>query len=332
MSWTSQSAAVGLVCMDARTDHREIAPGLEVSTLALGTWQTFERMQFDECLAVLQTAFEAGVTLFDTARYHPRSDRFPPQTIAIGSPHVEVVLGRALQVLGWPRSAYRIADKLWYDRWPQESLERQQAGALMRLGLEYVDVLYLQRPPAGADVATVTREAARLVAAGRARCWGVAGWAPEQLDLAYRVTDAEGLPPCAVIELMYSVARRKPVEDRPYERLYAERGLRVVASSPLEGGVLAGRVPGPDTARVTGRDFDNNRQRFQERLPDYLAACKRLELTPTQAALAFCATHPAVASVLFGASSPEQTRQNLAAVETIRSLGDELRERLAPFG
>lgn len=319
--------------MGSVMERREIAPGLDVSVLSLGTWQTFERMQFEECLEVLQAAFDAGVTLFDTARYHPHSYQFPLYTIAKGSPHTEVVLGRALQVLGWPRQAYRIADKLWYDHWPEESLERQHAGVLMRLGLEYVDVLYLQRPPAGADVAALAREGAQLVAAGQARCWGVAGWTADQLGLAYRVTDAEGLPPCAAVELMYSVARPEPIEDPAYERLYAQRGLRVVASSPLEGGLLAGRIPGPETDRVTGRDPDGNRQRFQQRLPSYLVECQKLELTPTQAALAFCATHPAVVSVLFGASSLEQTRQNLAAVEAIRSTDEDLlREHLAPFG
>lgn len=313
-------------------DYREVGPGLSVSVLSLGTWQTFERMQFDECLAVLQTAFEAGVTLFDTARYHPRSDRFPLGTIAKGSPHTEVVLGRALQVLGWPRDDYRIADKLWYDRWPEEPLADQMDGVLTRLGLQYVDILYLQRPPAGADVAVLAREGARLVAADRARCWGAAGWTPEQLAIAYQVTDAEGLPPCAVGELMYSVTRREPVENHAYERLYAERGLRVVASSPLEGGVLAGRVPGPVSDRLTGRDVDRKRERFGERLPGYLAVCERLGLTPTQAALAFCVTHPAVASVLFGASSLEQARHNLAAAEAIGSHGGELRDRMASFG
>jgi aryl-alcohol dehydrogenase-like predicted oxidoreductase len=308
----------------------QLTSGVKLSTLSLGMWQTIERMAFDDYLEMLRAAFKAGLTTLDTARYHPDPAHLPPGTIAQGSPHAEVILGRALQLLGCDRDDFEIADKLWLDRYPAESLDAQIAGMLDRLGLEYVDVLYLGHLPGEPDLAALVRDMSTIVRSGRARCWGVANWSAQCTARALDIAEEHGLSAPDIIELKVSVIRPLPVDDVDFARVLSA-GVQVHASNPLEGGILARGVDA--TGRLIATDPGKRRARFGARVPEYAAACARLGVTPAQAALAVCIADPHVASTLFGARTVGQLRENIGAAEIADVRGAEIRHELhALFG
>ncbi|NXN04556.1 KCAB1 protein, partial [Sylvia borin] len=115
--------------------------GLRVSCLGLGTWVTFGGQISDEVAEQLMTiAYESGVNLFDTAEVY-----------AAGK--AEVILGNILKKKGWRRSSLVITTKLYWGGKPGWTLGLEQPGtvgglkaSLQRLQLEYVDVVFANRP------------------------------------------------------------------------------------------------------------------------------------------------------------------------------------------
>ncbi|NXA40351.1 KCAB1 protein, partial [Eudromia elegans] len=124
--------------------HRNLGKsGLRVSCLGLGTWVTFGGQISDEVAEQLMTiAYESGVNLFDTAEVY-----------AAGK--AEVILGNILRKKGWRRSSLVITTKLYWGgkAETERGLSRKHIieglrASLQRLQLEYVDVVFANRPDA----------------------------------------------------------------------------------------------------------------------------------------------------------------------------------------
>src|SRR5215467_4743184 len=143
------------------------ASGLQVSRMALGSWRTFERISRDQGLAVMRAAREAGITFLDDARYNDEAGTAP-----IPSGYSEVVFGELFRAAGWRRDEVVVANKLWWEFWPAEQPADELAGSLRRMGLDHVDLIYSDAPPAGVPLADVVGMVARLITAGKARAWG----------------------------------------------------------------------------------------------------------------------------------------------------------------
>ena len=115
-------------------EHRALGP-LSVSVLALGSWRTYERIPRADGVAVLRAAREAGIDLLETARYHDRAG------------HSEVVFGEIFRASGWPRDSVTIANKLWWEFWPEQSVAEELDASLQRTGLDQFDFIYSDPPP-----------------------------------------------------------------------------------------------------------------------------------------------------------------------------------------
>jgi aryl-alcohol dehydrogenase-like predicted oxidoreductase len=98
--------------------------GLEVSAFSLGSWLTYEFMDEQEALAVMARGLEAGINFLDDARYNDRTGAAPLKT-----GYSEVLFGRLLRKGGWNRANLVIANKLWYEFYPQESPEAELDGS-----------------------------------------------------------------------------------------------------------------------------------------------------------------------------------------------------------
>src|ERR1017187_9502233 len=83
---------------------------LEVSALSLGSWRTFERIDRDEGLAVMEAARESGITFLDDARYDDET-----KTAPIGSGYSEVVFGELFARSGYERAEAIVSNKLWWE-------------------------------------------------------------------------------------------------------------------------------------------------------------------------------------------------------------------------
>jgi aryl-alcohol dehydrogenase-like predicted oxidoreductase len=304
------------------------ASGIPVSRLALGSWRTFERISRDRGVAVMRAARAAGITLLDDARYNDETGTAP-----IPTGYSEVVFGELFRAAGWQRDEVAVANKLWWEFWPAQTPSQELAASLGRMGLDHVDLIYTDAPPGGLPVAEVVGMITDLVAAGQARAWGAFNWPPARLEEAWRVAAQTGVPgPCAT-QPPYSLIRRDVVEDPQLICLAADRGVAIVASYALAGGVLTGKY---------ARDPKAGRAAGQLDRPPYAAAVQAarqldaladdLGHAPAQLAMAFVLLNPAVTTLLFGATSPEQVAANVGALRVTAELTPEEADRLRAIG
>ncbi|HEX5189274.1 MAG TPA: aldo/keto reductase [Streptosporangiaceae bacterium] len=301
-------------CLDPRPLG---SSGIEVSALSLGSWRTYERLPQGTGVAIMRAAREEGITFFDDARYNDETGRAP-----IPSGHSEVVFGNLCRAAGLRRDEVVIANKLWWEFWPDQDAAAELDASLDRMGLEYVDLIYAAPAPAGLRVPEVVAGVGGLITAGRARAWGVLNWAPQAIAHASAVAASVGVPPPCAAQLPYSLVRRSPVEDAAMAGALAQAGTAVVASFCLEGGILSGKYldQGAEgrAAEVLGQPTFEAALGAAADLADLAA---RLDTTPAALALAFTLANPAVASVLFGATSAGQVSANCAAASLLRRLG-----------
>ena len=290
---------------------------LEVSVLSLGSWRTYERLPAETGVAILRAARDEGVNFFDDARYDDETGTAPMPT-----GYSEVVFGELFRGAGVRRDEAVVTNKLWWEFWPEQSAAAELDASLQRMRFDYVDVIYANAPPEGMAVAALVAGTAGLVTAGKARAWGLVNW---PADLAVQAVNAAAglgvLPPCA-IQLPYSLVHRSWVEDPVMAQALEASGAGLIASFSLAGGVLTGKyLDGPGAGRAAGTLDDPRVAAAVAAAGDLASLAGRLGTTAAALALAFPLTNPAVASVLFGATSVEQLRANCAAAALWDRLG-----------
>jgi aryl-alcohol dehydrogenase-like predicted oxidoreductase len=291
--------------------------GLDVSVMSLGSWRTFERLPADTRVAIMRVAREEGINFFDDARYNDETGIAP-----IPTGYSEVVFGELFRGAGVPRAEAVVTNKLWWEFWPEQSAEAELDASLQRMGFDYVDVIYANPPPEGMPVAELVAATVGLIGPGKARAWGLVNWHAQQAGRAVQAAADLGVaPPCA-IQLPYSLVRRDWVEDPEMARVLGASGAGLIASFSLAGGVLSGKyLAGPAAGRAAGTLDDPRVAPAAAAARELVSLAARLGIAPAALALAFPFTHPDLASVLFGATSPEQVRANCAAADLLDSIG-----------
>ena len=292
------------------------ASGIKVSELALGSWRTYERIPRETGVAVLRQARELGINFLDDARYNDETGTAPMK-----SGYSEMVFGELFRASGWKRDEAILANKLWWEFWPEQKAAAELDGSLQRMGMDHIDLGYAERPPKGLSMDEIVHDIGALIDAGKLRAWGVLNWKPELIADAVKVAADQGVePPCAA-QLAYSLVRRSPVEDREMEDALDAAGARVIASFTLDGGALTGKYDEPGAKGRLTEHPNHELHRFAieagGRLRD-LATGNGTHAAPM--AIAFALLNRRVASVLFGATSPEQVVENVSAVELAASM------------
>ena len=304
------------------------ASGIEVSELALGSWRTYERIPRETGIAVLRKARELGITFLDDARYNDETGTAPLKT-----GYSEVVFGELFRASGWKRDEVVLANKLWWEFWPEQKAAAELDASLQRMGMDYIDLGYAERPPEGLHVEEIVRDIGTLIDAGKLRAWGVLNWKPELIAEAASVAAAQGVePPCAA-QLAYSLVRRSPVEDREMADALDAANASVVASFTLDGGALSGKYVEPGAkGRLTEHPDDKLYRPALKAAAALRALAGQRGTRPAPMAIAFALLNPRVASVLFGATSPEQVAENVSAVEIAGAMDEEAAADLGKIG
>jgi aryl-alcohol dehydrogenase-like predicted oxidoreductase len=302
--------------------------GIEVSRLALGSWRTFERIGRDEGVSVMRAAREAGVTFLDDARYNDETGSAP-----IASGYSEIVFGELYRAAGWRRDDAVVSNKLWWEFWPSQAPRDELTGSLGRMGLEHVDLIYSEVPPPDVPLEDAVGMITGLIEAGLARSWGTLNWTPAQLERAWELASAAGRPGPVATQPPYSLITRKFVEDPGMERVAVARGVAIVASYTLAGGVLTGKYArDPAAGRAAGL-LDQPRYAAGAAAGEELATlAAELGHEPAQLAMAFALLNPAVTTVLFGATTPDQVVSNVGSLAVAASLSPEQITRLRAIG
>lgn len=301
--------------------------GLTVSCCALGSWRTFERISAEAGIAVMHAARESGITFLDDARYDDETGMAPMRT-----GYSEVVFGELFRAAGWDRDTTLVSNKLWWEFWPEQHPRQELDGSLERMGLDYLDLIYTDRPPPDLPLEEFIGMVTELIAEGKARAWGVLNWPAPLVAAAGAVTANAGLPSMAANQVAYSLVDRALLDGGAGAALESA-GASAVASFSLAGGVLSGKYLSPGATGREAAALDSPKAAASVSAARELAVlAEELGTEPATLAIAFALDHPAVASVLFGATRPEQVRANVAAVELLAGLDDATRERLAAIG
>jgi L-glyceraldehyde 3-phosphate reductase len=313
----------------AALPHRPLgASGIEVSTFALGSWRTYERISREDGVAVLRAARECGIDFLEVARYNDETGRAP-----IPTGYSEVVFGELFRASGWRRDEVTIATKLWWEFWPRQTAREELAASLQRTGLDHFDLVYSDPPPEALALEEVVAAVGELIADGTVRAWAIVNWPAERMAAAGRIARATGVPaPCAA-QLPYSLVARDWVESPEMTAALALCDARVVASFVLAGGALSGKYSAAGTTGRLSGALDSPRARAALAVVEPLRSlADELGTTPAALAIAFSLANDSVASVLFGATTPEQVRENVRAAQVAGALTPEQRDELRALG
>lgn len=302
--------------------------GILLPAISLGLWHNFGSVdRFEHFLPIAHTAFDRGITHFDLANnYGP----------AYGS--AEENFGRILRHgLGNYRDELFISSKAGYDMWQgpygnwgsRKYLMASLDQSLKRMGLDYVDIFYSHRPDPETPIEETMGALVDIVRQGKALYVGISNYNAEQTAAALSVLRAERVP-CLLHQARYSMLDRRVEPD--LLPLLDREGVGLIAFSPLEQGILAGRYLNgiPDNSRaarasghlqesqVTSEVVSLSRQLHQ--------IAQRRGQTLAEMALAWLLKDRRVSSVIIGASSVGQLTDNLKAIESPAFSAEELTE------
>jgi len=251
----------------------------------------------------------------------------------------DVVL--ASKVSGYGRQDYLRKGNA-HPRVDEKNIVESVDASLARLGTNHIDLLQIHWPDRyvplfGATAYDVAHERdgdipfeeqlrglQRVIEAGKVRYVGLSNETSYGVMRFCEVARQAGLPKVHTIQNSYSLLVRGSYETDLAE-VCAPRQMNVslLAYSPLAGGALSGKY-------IDGKDADIARSRFtlfrgymkrytqslaQEAVAEYVVVAKRHGLSPTQLALAWCASRWCVASTIIGATTMEQLKENLGAFD-----------------
>ncbi|UUV32761.1 aldo/keto reductase [Amycolatopsis roodepoortensis] len=289
--------------------------------LSLGSWHTYDRMDFREAVDLVRTAVDSGITLFDVGVYG-----FPGAAPVF----TDVLFSAMVRAAGLRRDDYLFSAKLWLEGYPEHGLRGQLDNALFRAGVDHADLVVLgDLRNDDTDLHRLVLDLNELREAGLIRQWGVNNWSATTIRALHDFAAAENVPGPAIAQLKYSVARRSIPDGEPFGKVFGELGVTLQSSDIFEGGILLGKNSG---ARQVGRDPGDIRERIAASAPELAKIAAGLDATPAQLCLAFTLTHPANTTTLFGATSTRQLKDNLGAVDLVERVGaEQLRELVEPY-
>jgi aryl-alcohol dehydrogenase-like predicted oxidoreductase len=301
--------------------------GIKVSAFSLGSWNTFEFMSEAEGLEVMQAAIDNGINFLDDARYDDTSGKAPLKT-----GYSEVVFGNLLRAGGFDREKLTISNRLWFEFYPEQSFEDEVDASLERIGMDYFDLVFCFTPPENLAPEAMVEQLASLVESGKVRYWAPGNWPVELLAQCCDIASRTGapLPPAAMVP--YSVSLRSFVDNDTMPALCRDYDISLVASFCLHGGILTGKYSRPDsqpTRRFSAEQLAKMKEtQLLERAAKYVEIAEEAGFAPATLAYAYCLRNPNVGSILFGATSAEQIRENLRALDAVARIDDELIESL----
>lgn len=300
---------------------------IEVSLAGLGCNNFGRRIDEDRSRTVIEAALDAGITTFDTADNY--GDGLSEEFIgrALGTRRDRVVIATKF---GGMRSA------LGREAGARPAYVREAAEAsLRRLATDRIDLYQLHSPDVDTPIADTIGALSELVREGKVVEIGCSNFTDAQLEEAHGAAEILGGPGFASVQNHYSLLHREP--EAAVLDACVRSGIGFIPYFPLANGLLTGKYrrgePAPVGSRLARPGFED------ELLDARIETVERLEAfaadrghTLLELALSWLAVQPAVATVIAGATTPEQVRANVAAVHAWDLSSEERDEvdRLAP--
>jgi voltage-dependent potassium channel beta subunit len=319
----------------AEMEYRRLGrSGLKVSVLSFGSWVTFANknqletaQQAAECLSA---AHDAGVNFYDNAEGY-------------GAGESERVMGGAIRELGWQRHEYVVSTKLFWglhkvpnmtNTLNRKYLTQAIEGSLERFGLDFVDLVFCHRPDPETPIEETVWAMHDMVERGQALYWGTSEWSADEIRAAWDIADRHNLHKPVMEQPQYNILTRDRVEQE-YKRLYEDIGLGTTIWSPLASGLLTGKYLNgvPEGSRATLPGYEWLRKMLTDesankKVAEIKKIADELDVSLAQFSLAWCTKNPNVSTVITGASSADQVRENMTALDVIPLLTPEIMERV----
>ena len=301
--------------------------GVKVSALSLGSWVTFGDQIADEVAAdLMKTAYDGGINFFDNAE-------------AYASGKSELVMGKILSKMNWPRDTFLVSSKVFFGgNLPnQNGLSRKHVfeachAAMRRLEVDYLDLYFCHRPDPNTPIEETVRAMSDLIHQGKVLYWGTSEWSAQEITEAYGVAREFGLVPPTMEQPQYNLFCRERFE-KEYARLYTEFGLGTTIWSPLASGLLTGKhnkgvEKGTRAEKHQWLGIEERAKKQADQIQKLEAVAKELDLSPAVFALAWCLKNPHVSTVILGASKTPQLVENLKAIDAQAKITPELLKRV----
>ena len=285
--------------------------GLKVSAIGLGCNNFGGRIDQAATKAVIHAAFDAGITLFDTADvYGERGGSETAMGDVIGPMRHQIVLASKFAM---PMNAEETL-KGGSRRYIMQAVE----ASLTRLKTDYLDLYQMHRMDADTPIEESLRALSDLQQQGKIRYFGCSNFSSWRVVEAQWTAKALGLPGFVSAQDEYSLVKRDHEAD--LIPALCEYGLGLLPYFPLASGLLTGKYrrnqPMPEGARLTktqrlaDRVLTERTWVISEKLADFAEAAGH---TPLELAFSWLLARKPVASVIAGATKPEQIAQNVAA-------------------
>ena len=280
---------------------------LAVSVVGLGCNNFGMRIGRKETDAVVGAALDAGITLFDTADIYGGTKSEEYLGAALGSRRDDIVLATKY---GVPYEGHEGGASPAYIRTALED-------SLRRLGTDHIDLYQQHLPDKKTPIADTLGTLTELVAEGKVREFGCSNFDGTMLEEAAAAV-VKGAPGFASVQNQYSLLHREP-EDEVLP--FCDRtGTAFLPFFPLASGLLSGKYRAgeeiPEGTRMAAWGERAKNELTAERLETVasLDALARGEgHTVLELAFAWLLARPSVASVIAGATKPEQIAANVAA-------------------
>lgn len=302
---------------------------IEASEITLGTWnfsggKTWGSQDEEEAIETIETAIDLGIDTFDAAEQY-------------GDGYAEELLGRALS--DYDRSEMVVTSKVSAGNLRPDDLRSSCADSLERLDTDYIDVYYVHWPNRDVSFEETLEALAELKEEGTIREVAISNFGERDLNELMETVESTSSDARPIVnQLPYNLLWRAIEYD--IVPACEEHGLGITTYSSLMQGMLTGKFDSPEDVpegRARTRHFSKDRPHARhsdegaeeltfETIDRIREICDDAGVEMTQAALAWVLSKPTVDSVLVGARSPEQIRENAQASEL--SLSEDVLERL----
>ena len=290
--------------------------GVLLPKVSLGFWHNFgDDAPFERSRAICRYAFDHGVTHFDFANNYG---------VPAGS--AEANFGRLMDEDFRPyRDELFISTKAGYGMWDgpygewgsRKYLMSSLDQSLKRMRLDYVDLFYSHRYDPNTPIEETLQALVDIVRAGKALYVGISNWPLEPLKAGVKYLKEHDVP-LLIYQGRLNMLDREPINEGILDFTY-KAGVGFIAYSPLAQGLLTDRYLNgiPADSRMAQEHF----LKSERRTPELLNYLRQLESQASasgrsiaQEALNWVLEQKGVTSVLVGASSVEQLKNNLQTI------------------
>ena len=302
--------------------------GLEISVIGLGTWAaggagwkfSWGPQNDSDTIKTVHEALDMGINWIDTAAVY-------------GLGHSEVEVGKAIKgkrnkvIIAtkcerhWNKDGSQITGSL-----KKADIKKECADSLKRLGTDVIDLYQIHWPDPEADLEEGWGAMQELIKEGKIRFAGVSNFSTEQMK------KIAGIGRIASLQPPYSMLRRGIETD---QLIYCkENNIGVVTYSPMERGMLTGKVTKEWVASLPDSDHRKRDARFTEpELSKNISMIEKLKktaadagITTSQLAIAWILRRPEVTAAIVGARKPGQITETAKAGDI--ALSDEVIQKV----